>query len=141
MLRLPNLASVRRELRSNNADLNRYMVYHQNLSAGGAHSHFVEIFPRQGDIVGFTQVALIGDLGKVSSKPWIVRVRTEPALCYCTRPCGWCWGLWDAALSLTRFLGIWAMFNGSWGENMTSGWYGLRVICVSRNPAFWTCML
>ena len=95
MLRLPNLANASRELRSNNPNLNRYMVYHQNLSGGGAHSHFVEIFPRQGNIVGFTQVSLIGDLGKVSAKimECLSQNRDSIMLFYlCV-----CWGLWDAA--------------------------------------------
>ena len=64
-------------LPSNPSEKNRYMVYHQNLLSGTKHSHFVEIFPSHGNIVGFTQVTLVGDLGKVSGTPdcfhfWVV---------------------------------------------------------------------
>ena len=65
---LANLVANGRGVFSSNPNQkNRYMVYHQNLLGGTKHSHFVEIFPRHGNILGFTQVTLVGDLGKVSA--------------------------------------------------------------------------
>ena len=46
--------------------LPRYMVYNQNLSNGKKHVHCVEMFNRGEPVPGFTQVCLLGDLGKVS---------------------------------------------------------------------------
>jgi hypothetical protein len=44
----------------------RFFKMRQNLRDGRKHNHIVEVFPKDNP-VGFTQVMLIGDLGKVSN--------------------------------------------------------------------------
>ena len=52
-------------------DQHRYMAFHQQLSSGLVHSHFVELFDWEIS-VGCTQVMRIKDLGKVST--WLCKL-------------------------------------------------------------------
>ena len=47
----------------------RFFAFEQKLYAGTTHTHFLELFgPDKSESIGFSQVALIGDLGKVSAR-------------------------------------------------------------------------